>query len=123
MHLYVVCEPSIFNKADECMISTLEMWIHRRILKIPCTAHKTKKMGLQEVNQRTELLTRVKELKLTYFGHTKRTNGIENKIMEGQVDGSKSRSRPKIQWIDISKKWLEIWQTNGDIIIILSSTR
>ncbi|CAG9832841.1 unnamed protein product [Diabrotica balteata] len=55
---------SIMNKME-----ALEMWVHRRMLKIPGTARKTNEKVLRNVNKDRELLKTVKHQKMSYLGY------------------------------------------------------
>ena len=45
------------------------------------------------------------ERKLNYFGHiVRRSEGAEKQIMQGAVEGKRSRGRPLISWTDDIKK-------------------
>ena len=44
--------------------------------------------------------------KLTWFGHVQRAKGtLANTILQGTVEGSRTRGRPRRQWIDDIVKW------------------
>ena len=36
--------------------------------------------------------------KLKYFGHVKRHEGLEKEILEGEVQGKRTRGRPRRRW-------------------------
>ena len=40
------------------------------------------------------------ELKLRYFGHVVRANGLEKSIMFGMGEGQRRRGRPRLRWLD-----------------------
>ena len=40
------------------------------------------------------------ELKLRYFGHVVRANGLEKSVMFGMGEGQRRRGRPRIRWLD-----------------------
>ena len=83
------------------MIDALEMWVYRRILRISWTRKKTNVEVLIEVGVRTRrMLAEVKQRKLRYYGHVRRHNTIQKMIMEGRIDGTRSRGRQRKTWIE-----------------------
>ena len=96
------CETWTLNKIEENKLNVFEMWTFRRILRISCRAHKTNDWILQAVNERRTFLTAVKRQKLKYFGHIGRSEGLENIILEGKIEGKRSRGRQRTKWSDKS---------------------
>ena len=45
-------------------------------------------------------LQTIKQHKLKWFGHISRHDNLFKTIMQGAVEGSKNRGRPKQKWID-----------------------
>lgn len=94
------------KKADANRINAFEMWVYRRILRIPWTAHRTNESVLQELNINTRLSTIINRNILRYFGHiTRRKEGMERLIVEGGVEGRRSRGRSPSRWSDQIKKF------------------
>ena len=54
------------------------------------------------------LINTVKSQKLRYFGHIKRHQCLERDIMEGMIEGSRSRGKPRRRWEDDVKDWLSM---------------
>ena len=52
------------------------------------------------------LLRLIKRQKLKYFGHLKRHDCLERIVMEGRVEGKRSRGRTKQQWNEDVVEWL-----------------
>ena len=50
----------------------------------------------------------MKRQKLKYFGHTLRHDSLEKLIMQGRVEGSRRRGRPRRRWMDDVVEWLEM---------------
>ena len=46
------------------------------------------------------LLQTIRRRKLKWFGHTSRHNSITKTILQGMVEGSRKRGRPKRKYID-----------------------
>ena len=64
------------------------------------------------------LLTTIKRRKMSYYGHICRHNSLANTIMQGQVEGARSRGRPKKDWMSNITLW-----TNKSLDELLEKTR
>lgn len=53
-------------------LEAFEMWLYRRILKIPWTAHVTNVRVLERINKGMEIIKTIKTRKLEYLGHIMR---------------------------------------------------
>ena len=67
------CETWVLRKLDIKRINAFEIKCYRKILRIPWIAHRTNC-----------------SIKLKYFGHVTRHNGLEKTIMKGMVAGKRS---------------------------------
>ena len=76
------------------------------------------------------LQTIIKRLKLKWFGHISRRDNLCKTIIQGAVEGSRIRGRPKHKWIDNIVKWTkkdvnclikdvhERDETTGEIVLL-----
>ena len=94
------CEAWTHNKAQKAKLTTFEMWCWRRMLRVPWTARRTNASVLEEVGHDTMLELKVLRIKLSYFGHVVRGDGLEKAVMLGMGNGSRSRGRPRRRWLD-----------------------
>ena len=81
---------------------------HRKIL---CITYKEGKTNIFVKNKISTLIGTVEPLlqtirrrKLTWFGHTSRHNSITKTILQGIVEVSRKRGRPKRKYIDDVKE-------------------
>ena len=51
------------------------------------------------------LLNTIKRRKLKWFGHVSRHDNLFKTIMQGSVEGTRKKGRPKSQWIYNIVKW------------------
>ena len=98
------------NADIEKRINAFEMNCYRRLLQVHWTSHTTNAEVWTRVTELGGPVERfidvVKRKKLTWFGHVMRAKGtIANTILQGLVDGARSRGRPRRQWVDDIKKW------------------
>ena len=82
---------------DERKITSMEMWLWRRMLRISWMEKRTDNSILQELEIKRELLGHVRKRKLTYYGHLCRDHGCQltKTVVEGYVEGRRRRGRPE----------------------------
>ena len=95
---------------DERKITSMEMWLWRRMLRISWMEKRTDNSILQELEIKRELLGHVRKRKLTYYGHLCRDHGCQltKTVVEGYVEGRRRRGRPRKQYIDNIKQWTQL---------------
>ncbi|KAG1683509.1 Serine/threonine-protein kinase MRCK alpha [Nymphon striatum] len=85
-------------------IEAFEMWIHRRMLKISYTEHRTNEFILRKIEAKRSLMNTIKKRKCTYFGHIMRKeDGLQRLLLEGKIHGR--RGRPRTAWYHNIKEW------------------
>ncbi len=82
-------------------IDSFEMWCWRRMLRIPWTAKRTNQSILSEIGEERRLSSEVYARILKYFGHVTRANTLESIVVQGKVDGKRSRGRSPTRWSDL----------------------
>ena len=91
-------------------INALEMNCYRRLLGVHWTSHTSNK-DIQErittlAGPLPSFLSLVKRKKLQWFGHACRRKGsLTNTILQGKVEGTRPRGRPRRTWINDLKEW------------------
>ena len=101
------CEAWAPLATDLDRLRSFEMKCYRKILKIVWTD----KITNQEVRNRLQiqnsyLIAQYVKLKLSYFGHVKRHDTIEKTVLEGKLEGKRSRGKPRRGWADDISHWL-----------------
>ena len=92
------------RKQDRRKIDALEMWCWRRMLRIPWTAHRTNASILKELNIKERLSSSVQIRILKFFGHiTRNEDSMERLVVQGKVEGKRSRGRSPTRWTDLIK--------------------
>ncbi|KAI8433901.1 hypothetical protein MSG28_015827 [Choristoneura fumiferana] len=83
-------------------IDALEMWCWRRLLRVSWTQHRTNVSILKELGIGERLSTAVHSRILQFFGHVTRRGGdsVERLVVQGRVNGSRSRGRSPLRWTD-----------------------
>ena len=95
------CESWAVKKAERRRIDAFELWCWRRLLRVPCTARRSKQSILKEINPGCSLEGLMLELKLQYFGHLmRRADSLEKTLMIGGTGGRRRRGRQRMRWLD-----------------------
>ena len=92
--------------ADEKRIQAFEMFCIRRLLRVSYMDRRTNSWCLNKLETERLLLETIKQRKLKYFGHVQRKDGsLEKDILEGKIEGKRSKGRQKMSWCDNIKMW------------------
>ena len=103
------CCSIVYSKNVRNRIIAFENKGYRKILNVHWSEHRTNESVYQELGVRSgQLLNLMKRQKLKYFGHTLRHDSLEKLIMQGRVEGSRRRGRPRRRWMDDVVEWLEM---------------
>ena len=117
--VYYSCESWTMKGKDRRRIEAFENWCWRRLLRIPWSAKRTNESIRNELLINDHIECKMSELKLRYFGHVVRANGLEKSIMVGMGDGQRRRGRPRLRWLDeivavTGKKLKDLMVLTGD---------
>ena len=96
------CETWTKTKNMEKKINACEMWIWRKMLRISWTEKRTNEsirmeIGLENEESLKQFATR---LKLRFFGHVMRSDGLEKEMMLACGEGRRRLGRPRMKWMD-----------------------
>ena len=95
------CESWTVKKAEHQRIDAFELWCWRRLLRVPCTARRSKKSILKEISPGCSLEGLMQRLKLQYFGHlVRRVDSLEKTLMLGGIGGRRRRGQQRMRWLD-----------------------
>ena len=99
------CETWTLTKSLMDKIEACEMWFLRRMGKVSWKEKMKNEDVLKKVGVERSLMNTIKTRKMKFFGHTKRHDSIMKNILEGRMEGSRPRGRPRAQWSDNVKEW------------------
>ena len=87
---------------DRRKIDAFELWCWRRACRVKWTDKVSNKSILTWVApyDKLSLDARILKLKMSYFGHVMRRNGMEKDIMLGKVGGRRRRGRQRMRWME-----------------------
>ena len=88
-------------------LEAFEMWLYRRVLKIPWTARLTNEEILRRVNKQRELFELIKKRKTAYLGHIMRNTKYQflHLLIEGKIEGRRGIRRKKMSWLRNIRQW------------------
>src|SRR5574340_26302 len=80
------CENWTVKKAEHRRIDAFELWLWRRLLRVPWTARRSNQSILKEISPGISLEGMMLKLKLQYFGHLmRRVDSLEKTLMLGGI--------------------------------------
>lgn len=106
---------------DVKKLEAFEMWIYRRILKIPWTHFISNNAVLSQVHRERELLATIKKRKTAYLGHIMRNPKYKllQTITKANIEGKPTRGRKETTWLNNIQEWTGI----RDVRNLLSEAR
>lgn len=109
------CEAWTLDPTTEKKLEAFEMYLYRRILKIPWVQKATNVEVLNRMGKPLELLLTVRERKTKYIGHVMRGEKYEllRLIIEGKIQGKRSVGRRQNSWLKDLRRWFNC--TSADI--------
>ena len=88
------------KKEDIRKLEALEMWLWRRMEKISWKDRISNEVVLRRVGVERELITMLRSRKKSWIGHVLRGDGLLKEVIEGRMEGSKPRGRPRLGMLD-----------------------
>ena len=95
------CESWTVKKAEHQRIDVFELWLWRRLLRVPWTPRRSNQSILKEISPGGSLEGLMLKLKLQYFGHLmRRVDSLEKTLMLGGTGGRRRRGQQRMRWLD-----------------------
>ena len=94
------CETWTLRKDEIRRLEAMEMWLWRRMEKISYTERVTNEEVLRRVGEERQLLNLIRNRKKNRIGHILRGDGIVKEVIEGRMEGKRSRGRPRAGMLD-----------------------
>ena len=89
------------KKAEHQRIDAFKLWCWRRLLRVPCTARRSKQSILKEISPEHSLEGLMLKLKLQYFGQLmRRADSFEKTLMLEKIEGGRKRGRQRMRRLD-----------------------
>ena len=93
--LFYGAETWTITKSLLSRLDAFEMWVYRRVLKISWAEKITNEEVLRRMGTGREIVRQFKTRKLQYLGHLVRHNSSQLQLIEGKIEGRRSRGRPR----------------------------
>ena len=85
------CESWTIMKAEHRRTDVFELWLCRRLLRVPWTARRSNQ-SILKISPEYSLEGLTLKLKLQYFGHLmQKTDSLEKTLMLGKIEGRRRR--------------------------------
>ena len=81
-------------------IEAFEMWLWRRIERISWRDHISNEEVLRRVGEKRAMIHTIRERQRRWIGHTLRGDSMLRTIIEGKMDGKRTRGRPRQKLLD-----------------------
>ena len=86
------CESWTIKKAESRRTDTFQLWLWRRLLRVPWIARRPNQSILKEINPEYSLEGLMLKLKLRYSGHLmQRADSLEKTMMLGKTEDRRRR--------------------------------
>src|ERR1700733_5801280 len=90
----------MMKKEDSKILKAFEMWIWWRMEKISWTKHVTNEEVLNLVVEKRSLVDIEKTRQRNWIGHLLRGDSLQRDIVEGRLEGKRSRGIPRQKLLD-----------------------
>ena len=97
-------------------LEAMEMWILRRMMRIPWTARITNEEVMRRAGVQRTLIKEIKKRQLYFLGHILRAEGLERECLLGKIEGKRARGRQRIKFMDALLKEIAYGQRVVDLV-------
>ena len=89
------CKTWTLSKTTEKLLESCEMWLLRRMLRIPWTSHTTNEEVLKKAGTERSLLRNIRSRQGKFLGHAMRKEGLEQLSLTGKIQGKRAKGRQR----------------------------
>ena len=100
-------ETWVIRASERKRIDAFEMWVWRRMLRVPWTARRTNVSILNEIKPSQRLSSSTYARILKFFGHISRHDNMEKLVVQGRPEGKRKRGRSPTRWTDAISKLMK----------------
>ena len=94
------CETWSISKVMRDRLEAAEMWLLRRMLRIPWTARMTNEEVRERAGVKREVIATIRARQLNFLGHILRENKLEKLTLQGKIEGRRARGRQRMKYMD-----------------------
>ena len=84
-------------------IEAFELWVWRRLLRVPWTSERTNEWVIAQIQTDRSLLNTIRKGQLTYYGHITDNNSLEKLLMQEKIEEKRSREDLQKSGLTISR--------------------
>ena len=88
------------RKDDIKRLEAFEMWIWRRMERVSWVERRTNEEILKMVEEQRSLIGTIRRRQRKWIGHILRSDTLLKDIIEGRMEGKKTRGRPRTMLLD-----------------------
>ena len=99
--------PQTLRKVDIQRLEWFEMWIWRRLMKISWTEHRANQEVLDMADENRSLMNIIRQKQKNWLGHVLRSESLLCTVLEGGMEGTRTRGRQSDTMID--------WMKSNDV--------
>lgn len=99
------CESWNITNQDRRRLEAFEMWCWRRMFKISWTEKRTNEEVLLKAREKRQIITAIEKRRAKCIGHILRHEGLNITVLEGKIEGSRGRGRPRVPYMAQVKEW------------------
>ena len=88
------------RKEDIRRLEAVEMWMWKRMEKVSWMDKITNEEILNKVGEKRQLISVIRNRQKNWIGHVLRGEGLLREVMEGRMEGKRSRDRPRKGMLD-----------------------
>ena len=111
------------STTDEKKMEAVEMWCHRRMLKLSWTERKTNEEVLQMASAERNIIATIRSRQMRFLGHIMRRGELEDLSITGKLDGKRPRGRPRFTFMEGLRKLIQKEDQEITTNQILQSTK
>ncbi|KAI5738724.1 hypothetical protein M8J77_010460 [Diaphorina citri] len=93
------CETWTISESEKKHLEAFEMWCYRKTLKIVWSDRVTNEEVLERVKERRQVMNNISARRAKWIGHNLRHEGMLLTLIEGMVEGTNQRGRPRKEFI------------------------
>ena len=94
------CESWTISAQMRIRPEAAEMWMYRRLMRVPWTARRTNQEILEMVGTTRVLMTTIRQRQLRFLGHILRGKSLGRDCLLGMISGTRARGRQKMKYMD-----------------------
>ena len=94
------CESWTISAVMRRRLEATEMWLLRRMLRVPWTARRTNQHVLQMAGTSRRLMTTIRQRQLRHLGHVLRSRSLGKDCLLGMIEGTRARGRQRMKLMD-----------------------